>query len=471
MNEDISSLLQRGETARLFPVLAETSKEGRALSVLLACFGSIDDLAKTLLATVGQRLGVRSRVHCFTEVVLEGSPDIRPDGMIVVETGRRAWTALVEAKVRRSPLQADQVEAYLKLAKENGIDALVTISNDFAAIPDHHPLKLARPPRGVGLFHWSWTSILTHAKILLAAKGVDDPEQRFLLAELVRFLEHPSAGVMRFDRMDGNWKDIVTSVVAGAPLSPHSDSVLETVANWHQECRDLALKLMEHVNANVATRLPTAHRQDPQKRIADDAARLCNSSTLAVEFVVPDAASPISVEADLRTRSVQVAMTLRAPSDRKSARARTNWLLRQLAGSDPTDLHVKAVYPGRRNAAQETLATVRAEPDAVRSPRGDLAPTTFEVRLVRDAGSRFSGAKTFIDVLEAMTLQFYAEVGQRLKSWQPTAPKMVEVPSATQTVETAEPQEPHQERPMATATEPPLWSRPAEPDEGTESTT
>ena len=437
MNEELPSMLQRGEPARLFPVLAETSKEGRALSVLLACLGSIDDLAKTLLATVGQRVGARSRVHSFTEVVLEGSPEVRPDGMIVVETGRRAWATLVEAKVRRSPLQPEQVEAYLKLAKDNGIDALVTISNEFAAIPDHHPLKLARPPRGVGLFHWSWTSILTHAKILLAAKGVDDPEQRFLLAELVRFLEHPSTGVMRFDRMDGNWKDIVTSVVAGAPLSPGSDSVLETVANWHQECRDLALKLMEHVNANVAIKLPAAHRQDPQKRIADDAERLCSNSTLAVEFVVPDAASPISVEADLRTRSVQIAMTLRAPADRKSARARTNWLLRQLASSDPADLHVKAIYPGRRNAAQETLAAVRTEPDAIRSPRGALAPTTFEVRLVRDAGGRFSGAKTFIDVLEAMTLRFYAEVGQRLKSWQPTAPKMVEAPATAPASETS----------------------------------
>ena len=90
---------------------------------------------------------------------------------------------------------------------------------------------MARTPRGVGLYHWSWTSILTHAKVLLAAKSVDDPEQRFLLAELVRFLDHPSTGVMRFDRMDGNWKELVTSVVAGAPLSRSSEAVKDTVAN------------------------------------------------------------------------------------------------------------------------------------------------------------------------------------------------------------------------------------------------
>ncbi len=234
---------------------------------------------------------------------------------------------------------------------------------------------------------------------------------------------------MRFDRMDASWKGIVGSVLAGAPLSRNSDAVVDTIANWHQECRDLALKLMERVNANVATRLPQAHRQDPQRRIADDAERLCGSSTVSVEFNVPDAASPLKVEADLRTRSIQVYMAVRAPEDRKTARARTNWLLRQLAGSEPADLHVKAIYAGRRAAMQEALATVRANPDVLCATKAGLAPTTFEVRLVRDAGNRFVGAKTFIDELEASVLRFYAEAGQRLKNWQPAAPKIVEQPA------------------------------------------
>ena len=439
MTDELPQTLKGGEPARLFPVLAETSKEGRALSVLLACLASVDDLASTLLSTLGQRVGVRSRVRTFTEVVLANAPEGvsgRPDGLIVVETGRRSWSALVEAKVRRSRLEPEQIEAYLKLAKANGVDALVTISNDFAAVPHHHPVGVARMPRGVGLYHWSWTSILTHAKVLLAAKTVEDPDQRFLLDELVRFLDHSSTGVMRFDRMDGNWKDLVTSVVAGAPLSRSSKTVTDTVANWHQECRDLALKLMVRVNSNVAIRLPQAHRLDPQRRIADDAERLRETSRLVVEFNVPDAASLIKVETDLRTRSIQVSMTLRAPEDRKSARARTNWLLRQLAGSEPTDLHIKAVWPGRTAATQETLTAVRADANILRVPNPNVAPTSFEVRLVRDAGSRFAGAKTFVDELEKSVLRFYAEAGQRLKNWQAAAPKMVDSAARAQAGDT-----------------------------------
>ena len=446
MADELPAMLAGGEPARLFPVLAETSKEGRTLSVLLACMANVDDLARTMLATVGQRGGVRMRVRTFTEVTLADEPDElagrRPDGLIVVETGRRTWSALVEAKVRRSALEADQIEAYLKLARANGIDAVVTISNAFAAVPQHHPVRVSRVPKGVSLFHWSWISILTHAKVLLAAKGVDDPEQRFLLDELVRFLSHASTGVMGFDRMDAHWKGIVASVVAGAAL-PNSDAVADTVANWHQECRNLALGLMERVNSNVAIRLPRAHRDDPRRRVAEEAERLRGASVLAVEFDVPDAASPIKVEADLRTRSIGVAMTLRAPEDRKSARARANWLLRQLAASDPKDIHVKAVYPGRRASVQESLAKARENPDLLRPGDAGTAPKTFEVRMVRDAGSRFAGAKTFVDELESTVYRFYAEAGQRLRNWQPVAPKMA--------VADEPPDEPPAEQDRATA--------------------
>ena len=427
---ELPDMLQGGEQARLFPVLADSSKEGRALSVLLACIANIDGLGETLLGTVGQRLGVRSRVTAYTEVVVKTPPEGvsgRPDGLILVESGRRTiWSALVEAKVRRSQLDAGQIETYLKLARANGINAVVTISNDFAAVPNHHPIHISRIPKGVELFHWSWTSILTHSKMLLSADDIDDTEQRFLLRELVRFLDHQSTGVMRFDRMDASWKDIVTSVVAGARLFKSSDAVVDAVANWHQECRDLALKLAEQVNTNVGIRLPRAHRTDPRRRIADEVESLCQNSKLEVEFDVPDAAAPIKVEAHLPTRSIQVSMSLKAPDDRKSVRARANWLIRQLAKSDPKDLHIKAVWPGRRMPSQESLEMVRENPDALGAAGKGQAPQTFEVRLVRDAGARFAGAKTFIDELEASVLRFYAEAGQRLKKWQPAAPKMVE---------------------------------------------
>lgn len=135
---DLPDCISSGEPSRLFPVLAETSKEGRTLSIFLSCLQNINEFRQALLGSVGVRLGPRAKVDTFTEVVLKKSNDKsnnRPDGLIVVSTGRSVWKALVEAKVGGNLLTNDQIESYLSLAKLNDIDAVVTLSNQLGCIP------------------------------------------------------------------------------------------------------------------------------------------------------------------------------------------------------------------------------------------------------------------------------------------------------------------------------------------------
>lgn len=44
----------------------------------------------------------------------------------------------------------------------------------------------------------------TRTALMLKHKGVDDPEQAFLLAELIRYLEHPASGALSFEDMGSN---------------------------------------------------------------------------------------------------------------------------------------------------------------------------------------------------------------------------------------------------------------------------
>ncbi len=138
--------LAQGEPARLFPVVAETNKENRVASVFLALLPLLPDLSKTLFQTISMRLGVRTKIECYTEVVFESDAEKtnRPDGLIVVTNGKNTWTALVEFKIGKADLEQDQVERYLKLAKENSIDAVITISNQFVARADHPPVKVGK---------------------------------------------------------------------------------------------------------------------------------------------------------------------------------------------------------------------------------------------------------------------------------------------------------------------------------------
>lgn len=132
MSDALPEYLSQGEQARLFPVLATTSKEGRTTSIVMACLAKIDEFGSSLLNSVGQKVGVRTNVETYTEVVCKNHPTNtkdRPDGLIVVKNGNREWRALVEAKVGSNELDADQIEKYRQLAKDNAIDCVISISN------------------------------------------------------------------------------------------------------------------------------------------------------------------------------------------------------------------------------------------------------------------------------------------------------------------------------------------------------
>lgn len=114
------------------------------------------------------RLGKTSKIECFTEIVFQNkdknASKIRPDGLIIVTTGKKQWLALVESKIGKAELQTDQVEAYLDLAKEHKIDAFITLSNQFATILTHSPITVKKNKiRNVGLYHWSWTYLIAEA--------------------------------------------------------------------------------------------------------------------------------------------------------------------------------------------------------------------------------------------------------------------------------------------------------------------
>ena len=117
-------------------------------------------------------------------------------------------------------------------------------------------------------------------------------------------------------------------------------------------------------------------------------------------------------------------MELDAPKEKKTTKARVNWLLRQLEKSDPTEIYIKAKWPGRAADTQTSLAELREDPLALDGENAKSTPTRFEVLLVRDLAGRFSGSRTFIEELEKAVPQFYEQVGERLRAWVPYPPKI-----------------------------------------------
>lgn len=426
---ELPSHVVSGEAARLIPVVAETSREVRATSIVLATLVSVPRFAKSLLGSVGQGIGGRTVIKGYTETVLKPMRDAptgsRLDGLITVErsAGRR-WSAILEAKIGRSGVDAEQVKRYVGMAKSHGIDAVITISNEFAALPTHHPVKLNRSLlKSVGLFHWSWMQVVTEAMLLLNADEFENHTQRYVLQEMVRYFSHPSVGVSTHDRMNAEWRELVLAVQTGAPLSRSHEAVVNSVAAWHQETRDLSLLLSRHLNRTVTLRLSRSHQLDPSARLNEDIERLITSFRLQCAFAVPDTASPIQLTADVRRRSVIVTMVLAAPSDRQRSSSRLNWLLKQLQKSNPDDLHVRVNWAGRAAPTQATLSAARnGDPSLIANP--SALPSSFEVHLIRDLAGKFSGSKTFLEEVEAALVYFYEHVGQHLREFVPKPPRV-----------------------------------------------
>ncbi len=429
--------LASGEPARLIPTLADTNKEQRTTSIFLAAVMAVPKFGKKVLDTVNVRTGKTTKIEAYTEVTFphqKTKSGFRPDGLLIVRTGKSEWRALFEAKSSNAQLSRDQLQSYLDIAKEFNIDALITISNQLAVLPDHHPLLTqVRLPKNVNLFHWSWTYLLTEATLLVAADNFDDPEQRYILSEVARYLKHPNSGVTRFDRMNGEWKELVSSVQNRVPLNLNSPTVQNSIASWHQEQRDVCLLMSRRVGQSVELKLSRKHAASMDERFLADCKRLIADHALIFAIDVPNSASTISVTADVARRNITCSMMLNAPGDRKSTRARVNWLTRQLKETHTDRVFVRGHWGGRTPPAQVTLAGLIENADCLGGDSIGKAVKTFEVLMTKDLGADFGRTTKFITQLEAFVPQFYHDVGQNLRSWKPAPPKIQDNNSETAT--------------------------------------
>jgi hypothetical protein len=427
-NDDLPNYLKQGEQARLFPVLSTTSKEGRTTSIVLACINKVEEFGASLLSSVGQRIGKRASIETFTEVVFEKSgsgPADRPDGLIVLRVGSREWRALIEAKVGNADLDIDQIERYRMLAKDNGADCVITISNQFATSPDAHPMEGVRKSRSkIPVFHWSWMHILTTADLLVSAEDIADSDQLVLLNELRRFLSHESAGVKGFERMPNEWSDLNRAVASGAPILAKSPLILPVLQAWHQETRDLSLILSRMTGTIVQERLARKHAGNPVQRQKDESVTLRDAQTLACWMTVPDAAAPLEVTVDIKRKCIDVGMTLRAPEDKKTTKARINWILRQVAKTENENLFLRLLWPGASGATQFPVVELQENPELGLEGKEHLVPHGFHVFVSENLGAKLAQRANFITELERVVPDFYGRIGSNLSAWVKKAPKI-----------------------------------------------
>ena len=414
--------------ARLIPtsgINGAEEQERRGTSALLAVLVAVKEFGRTLLKPLGAPAG---NIETYIEVPFEiGEKRLFPDGLIRVSRAGRAWTALVEVKTGANQLQAEQLENYLDIAKEQGYQAVLTISNEIPAVAGQHPTKVdKRKLRKVALHHLSWTQVLAEAVMQKEFRGVADPDQAWILGELIRYLEHKRSGAMEFEDMSDTWV-AVRNAVAASTLRPNDKGINDVVARFDALLRFASLRLGRQLGTEAVPVLSRREHAEPELRSQSLAAMLCESGRLSGAIRVPDTVGHLVVTADLRSSTVTCHVDLDAPKEGRPT-TRVNWLIRQLKAS-PEIVRVESyVAHSRGSNAAELLGTVRDDPaklvlDATKEIRG------FRVALSRPMGTkRGRGRGAFIDsVLESVD-DFYTDVLQYMRAWSATPPKMRQGP-------------------------------------------
>lgn len=425
--------------ARLIPAVGirgQEEQEKRATSSLLAVMRAVPEFGHALLGPLGASKG---RIGTFTEVQLkDGSGKTHiPDGAIVVERGTNVWRCLVEVKTASAQLKPEQVNRYLDWARENRLNAVLTISNQITGSPTDSPVPVdGRKLRTTRLYHLSWWRILTEAIVQHRHRGLSDPDQQWLLGELIAYLDDERSGASGFQDMGENWVKVRNGAGDGTLRASNPD-VRDVAERWDQFVEYLCLGLSQDLGREVRTVRP--RKQTAAERLDANAAALADGGALQAAIRVPDAVGPLVVQADLRTRKVVTSVAVDAPADGRPV-TRVNWLLRQLKDA-PDGLVVEVSFANTKATTAGLLSAVKDNPQSLlldSDPK--RPPRAFRLALSRPMGTkRGKGERSFVLETRKQTSNFYRELVQNLRAWRAAPPKLPDEPDEAPDRPAAEP--------------------------------
>jgi hypothetical protein len=298
----------------------------------------------------------------------------------------------------------------------------LTISNQIAPAPGLHPVEVDRRKlKRTNLYHLSWAEIVTIAIQQRVHRGVADPDQAWILGELIRYLEHPRSGAVDFTDMGPSWVTIRESAIAGT-LRLNDKGLSDIVSRWEQLMRFAALRLSRSLGATVEVTLSRKEAADPAMRLTGQAQSLVHNGTLTASLRVPRSIAALQLAAELRSRRVAVWVDVDAPREGRPT-TRVNWLLRQLRDA-PANLRIDAFALNSKGSTSGLLGAVRAKPEMlVDNAQRELR--SFRVTSTSTLGAkRGTGRDSFIDSVLTTIDGFYETVVQTLRPWTARAPQL-----------------------------------------------
>ncbi|MCA0435910.1 MAG: hypothetical protein LCH98_05405 [Actinobacteria bacterium] len=400
--------------ARLFPTTGipdVQEQDRRAAAALLAVMAGVREFGRFITDQAG---APRGTLEAFVGVPFTlGKKRVVADGLLRVTRGGTTWTALVEVKTGPQCLRPEDLERRLDLAREQGFNAVLSLSNEVSSSPGLHPTRIDRAKvRNVGLYHLAWSQVIAEAVRQKQRRGATDPDQGWILGELVHYLVDPVSGGLDFSDMGASWDAVRKATKAGAIRSTDK-GLRDVVGRWDGLLRCTALQLGRTSGQDVNHALSRREISDPSSRTEFLVNQAVARGTLTGSIAIASFGGPIDVTVDLRGDLVTCAVDIAAPAAGRPA----TWvkgLLRQLAEA-PETVCVQA--RGRHDDAggtAQSLQDLRVKPD------GLLADLAMDLRGVTVSMAAPMGPKpglgrgSFIRSVEDTVNVFYRDVIRHL---------------------------------------------------------
>jgi hypothetical protein len=417
---------------RLFPTIrigSVAEAETRATAALLATLRAVSEFGRAIVKLAG---GPAGKPDCYTEAPYEDRSQfppvpLRPDGLLVVTRAGKTWRCFVEAKVGSSPIERDQIEKYLQLARQEDVSALITISNE-AALGGGPPVVGLNKSllKGLTVIHLSWERLLCEARLLRGQDRVEDADQQWILDEWIQYVSDPASKIIDPPSLGPRFGDLLTAAkegnLAGAALA-----VKDVCGYWDGFLQKVADRLRADLHVDVSAAMTTAERQDNELRLRSLQAIAVNEGRLTGSLKVKNAASDITIDVLLSARAVRFGVEVKAPSEGRQL-TRLKWMTKQLAKVPPEAL-MHVIWDQKKLKSQARMADALGDVaclmrDVNLQPiPAEAQPRTFSIEWTQDL-QKGKGKAVVLDGIMSDLEKFYGLVVEGIIAFVPKAPKL-----------------------------------------------
>ena len=198
------------------------------------------------------------------------------------------------------------------------------------------------------------------------------------------------------------------------------------MSHWEEFVVYMSLELRQKFGRKVEPNWP--RNSDRASRLAPASKGLAQDGVLVASIKIPDAAAPLDLVADLRTRQFTTSAEVSAPHF-ASAKKRISWILRQIREM-PDDLGVHVRYPNARGWTSLKNGEAQKHPERLLyAPDPKREARSFRLAQVGDLGrKRGKDQGSFVGDSRKQLHGFYREVLQDIRAWQPPAPQLPKDP-------------------------------------------